>query len=192
MFASLQGQLQESQSGVPGIGFAQAQDGFDNIKFLDEELDSIRLETTGNFDHAFFTSIDIGFSYTEHSKSKLNQGFFLTKAGANADPSFSCNPNCLADAFCRQVFGHRLWQGLRQGGDDRYRPPRRRLRARHGGDHRRPGGRVAAVRAGQVEDHTAQGDIRLHGRGEDTRQCVLIAPDVGVVIQRVCQSDSWP
>lgn len=80
-------EYQESQSSIPGIGFVQAQDGFDNTKVFEEELDTFRIETSGEFEHSFFKSLNVGFNYTEHTKSKDNQGFFLTAPSWPGDGS---------------------------------------------------------------------------------------------------------
>ncbi|MBJ6123383.1 TonB-dependent receptor [Sphingomonas mollis] len=61
-----------------GIGFAQAQDGFVNTARFDEYLNSVRLDANYRFEDSFLKSINVAVRYSNHKKSKVNQGFFLT------------------------------------------------------------------------------------------------------------------
>lgn len=64
-------------SGDP-IGFAQAQDGFVNTGIFDEKLNALRFEVQKDFDGGFVRHINVGVRYSDHKKSKVNQGYFLT------------------------------------------------------------------------------------------------------------------
>lgn len=64
-------------SGQP-IGFAQAQDGFVNTGIFDETLNALRFEVQKDFDGSFVKHVNFGVRYSDHKKSKTNQGFFLT------------------------------------------------------------------------------------------------------------------
>lgn len=61
-----------------GIGFAQAQDGFVNSALFDEFLNAARLQANYRFDDSVLKSISVALRYSDHKKSKTNQGFFLT------------------------------------------------------------------------------------------------------------------
>lgn len=63
--------------GAPIIG-SDAQDGFVNAPFFDEELNSARFEVKGNVDWGIFSEFTAGINYSDRSKSKLNKGFYLT------------------------------------------------------------------------------------------------------------------
>ena len=64
------------------------------------------------------------------------------------------------------------------------------LRRRDDGVERRvPVGGVAAVGAGEVEDDEVQRIAALHHRGEGRRLLLAIAPDEGVVVERVGDRD---
>ncbi|MCW1383759.1 TonB-dependent receptor [Novosphingobium sp. KCTC 2891] len=65
------------RNGEP-IGFAQAQDGFVNTGIFDEKLNSLRFEVQKDFDGAFVRHVNVGVRYSDHKKSKVNQGYFLT------------------------------------------------------------------------------------------------------------------
>ncbi|MDE2441625.1 MAG: TonB-dependent receptor, partial [Betaproteobacteria bacterium] len=64
-------------SGNP-IGFAQAQDGFVNTGIFDEKLNALRFEVQKDFDAGFVRHVNVGVRYSDHKKSKINQGYFLT------------------------------------------------------------------------------------------------------------------
>ncbi|WP_296677431.1 TonB-dependent receptor [Novosphingobium sp.] len=65
-------------SATSPVGFAQAQDGFVNTGIFDEKLDSARFEVKANLDNGFIKTVNAGVRYSNHKKSKINQGFFLT------------------------------------------------------------------------------------------------------------------
>ncbi len=65
------------RSGQP-IGFAQAQDGFVNTGIFDEKLNSLRFEVQKDLEGSFIKHVNAGVRYSDHKKSKVNQGFFLT------------------------------------------------------------------------------------------------------------------
>jgi iron complex outermembrane receptor protein len=52
------------------------QDGFTNVADFEEELTTLRLQATKEFDGAF-TSLDFGVNYSDREKSKVNNGYFL-------------------------------------------------------------------------------------------------------------------
>lgn len=60
------------------IGFAQAQDGFVNTAIFDEELNSLRFAVEKDFEGSFIKRVNVGLRYSDHTKSKVNQGYFLT------------------------------------------------------------------------------------------------------------------
>ncbi|NHN37347.1 TonB-dependent receptor [Pseudomaricurvus alcaniphilus] len=70
--------LQESVSGIPGVGFAQAQDGFVNEAVFEEELDTFRLEAVVELSHDYIKSVNFGVQYSDRFKSKDNTGAFIT------------------------------------------------------------------------------------------------------------------
>lgn len=63
--------------GAPVIG-GDAQDGFINRPVFEEELDSIRLDLDGVLEYGIFTGVEFGVFYSDRSKSKLNEGDYLT------------------------------------------------------------------------------------------------------------------
>jgi iron complex outermembrane receptor protein len=52
------------------------QDGFTNIADFEEDLTTLRLQATKEFDGPF-TSLQFGANYSDREKSKINNGFFL-------------------------------------------------------------------------------------------------------------------
>lgn len=60
------------------IGPPNAQDGFVNRPVFDEELTTLRLDSTHNMDFFMFEKITFGVNYSDRTKSKDNQGFYLT------------------------------------------------------------------------------------------------------------------
>lgn len=67
-------------SGVPGpyFGTNDAQDGFENRPSFDEELFTARFELDGAIEFGIFTGLNIGINYSDRSKTKVNDGAFLT------------------------------------------------------------------------------------------------------------------
>lgn len=71
-------ELNTAAARAAGIGFAQAQDGFVNTARFDEYLNSVRLEANYRFDDSFLKSVNVALRFSDHEKSKDNEGFFLT------------------------------------------------------------------------------------------------------------------
>jgi iron complex outermembrane receptor protein len=71
-------QLDTPAARAAGIGFTQAQDGFVNSALFDEYLNAVRLEANYRFDDGFVKNVSVALRYSDHKKSKENQGFFLT------------------------------------------------------------------------------------------------------------------
>ena len=74
--------------GAPVIG-SDAQDGFVNRPVFEEELDSVRFEVNGVVEYSIISGISMGVNYSERSKSKINEGDYLTSPeypGAGAIP----------------------------------------------------------------------------------------------------------
>jgi len=63
--------------GAPVIG-SDAQDGFVNRPEFKEELDSIRFEVNGTVEYSIISSLNVGVNYSERTKSKINEGDYLT------------------------------------------------------------------------------------------------------------------
>ena len=64
--------------GVPGFDPNTAQDGFVNQPMFNEELDNFRVELNGNADFSIFSTYSVGLSYSDRTKSKVNEGAYLT------------------------------------------------------------------------------------------------------------------
>jgi iron complex outermembrane receptor protein len=60
------------------IGPPQSQDGFVNEPVFDEDLTTLRLDATYNFDRPFFKAVTFGVNWSDRSKTKDNRGFYLT------------------------------------------------------------------------------------------------------------------
>jgi len=72
--------------GTNGFGPSTAQDGFVNKPVFEEELDSIRLQLNGVVEWGIFTELETGLVYKDRTKSKVNNGAYLTaKVWPNAD-----------------------------------------------------------------------------------------------------------
>ncbi|QYF91814.1 TonB-dependent receptor [Massilia sp. PAMC28688] len=99
-------QLQTSVSGNPAIGFAQAQDGFVNNAVFEESLDTVRLEAVGKLDLGWINAVNVGMLYSDHAKSKDNQGYYLT---ANTWPNDGPIPES-----ARRGVADLSWAGLGQ------------------------------------------------------------------------------
>ncbi|QDP02704.1 TonB-dependent receptor [Thalassotalea sp. PS06] len=63
--------------GAPIIG-GDAQDGFVNRPEFEESLDSFRLSVNGVVEWGFISAVEAGIMYSDRSKSKLNEGDYLT------------------------------------------------------------------------------------------------------------------
>lgn len=60
------------------IDHTQAQDGFVNTGIFDETLNALRFEVQQDFEGSIIKRVNVGLRYSDHKKSKTNQGFFLT------------------------------------------------------------------------------------------------------------------
>lgn len=78
-------QLNTAAARAAGIGFAQAQDGFVNTARFKEYLNAIRLDATYRFDDSFLKSVNVALRYSDHKKSKDNEGYFLTASTYPSD-----------------------------------------------------------------------------------------------------------
>ncbi|HAW91600.1 TPA: TonB-dependent receptor [Candidatus Azambacteria bacterium] len=82
--------------GVPGFGPDTAQDGFVNQPVFEENLDSIRLQFNGFVNWGIITGVETGVAYQERTKSKINNGAFLTAPSWPDDVAIP-NPLGVAD-----------------------------------------------------------------------------------------------
>ena len=57
------------------------QDGFINKPKIEDELATLRLSTTYNFDEGFMRSVEFGVNYTNREKNKVDNGEYLTLKG---------------------------------------------------------------------------------------------------------------
>ena len=80
--------------GAPVIG-SDAQDGFVNRPEFEEELDSVRFEVNGIVEYSIISGISMGVNYSERSKSKINEGDYLTSPEYPGDGAI---PNVLGVA----------------------------------------------------------------------------------------------
>jgi iron complex outermembrane receptor protein len=62
----------------PNVGPSEAQDGFVNEPIFDEELTTLRLEAARPIELGILTQVEFGIYYSDRSKSKDNDGYFLT------------------------------------------------------------------------------------------------------------------
>ncbi|WP_026016803.1 TonB-dependent receptor [Catenovulum agarivorans] len=60
------------------IGYAEAQDGFINKPVFEEEMDAVKLSTTGLVELGPITKVHAGVRYSDRTKSKVNFGSFIT------------------------------------------------------------------------------------------------------------------
>lgn len=76
-------------AGIPGpfFGTNDAQDGFVNQPIFNESLDSIRLDVAGVLEYSVFTGVTFGVNYSDRSKTKVNNGFFITAPTYPSDGS---------------------------------------------------------------------------------------------------------
>jgi iron complex outermembrane receptor protein len=75
---SLQPVSEFQDTGIPGIGPQQAQDGFVNEPDFDEQLTTVRLDAERPLDWSVFTNVEFGLFYSDREKTKNNRGFYLT------------------------------------------------------------------------------------------------------------------
>jgi iron complex outermembrane recepter protein len=80
--------------GAPVIG-SDAQDGFVNRPEFEEELDSVRFEVNGVVEYSIISGISMGVNYSERTKSKINEGDYLTSPEYPGDGAI---PNVLGVA----------------------------------------------------------------------------------------------
>ncbi|KGJ87061.1 TonB-dependent receptor [Colwellia psychrerythraea] len=80
--------------GAPVIG-SDAQDGFVNRPEFEEELDSVRFEVNGVVEYSIISGISLGVNYSERTKSKINEGDYLTSPEYPGDGAI---PNVLGVA----------------------------------------------------------------------------------------------
>jgi len=80
--------------GAPVIG-GDAQDGFVNRPEFEENLDSIRFEVNGKVEYSIISGIEVGAVYSERTKSKINEGDYLTSPEYPGDAAI---PNVLGVA----------------------------------------------------------------------------------------------
>ncbi|MCH8537756.1 MAG: TonB-dependent receptor [Alkalimonas sp.] len=85
----------ERFQGVPGFGPDTAQDGFVNQPDFEETLDSFRLQFNGDVEWGIFRGLETGIVYKDRSKTKVNNGAFLT---ANTWPNDGPIPDVLGVA----------------------------------------------------------------------------------------------
>lgn len=93
------------------------------------------------------------------------------------------------DSHFHQPHGDRFGQAFAERGHDGHRPSHRRPGARDRGDDRLPCPCIATVCAREVQDDAPHRKVPLHHGGECTGEGIFIAPDVGVVIERIGQRD---
>ncbi|MDO6748404.1 TonB-dependent receptor [Gilvimarinus sp. 1_MG-2023] len=67
----------QASDGQP-LNYVSAQDGFVNNPDFDESLDSFRLTLNGEVDWGVVSGLEVGINYSDRSKTKINQGAFLT------------------------------------------------------------------------------------------------------------------
>jgi iron complex outermembrane recepter protein len=105
--------------GVEGFGPNTAQDGFVNKPVFSEDLDSLRLEINGVVDWSIFTQLTAGVVYSERTKSKVNNGAYLT---APTWPNDGPIPNVLgyADLSFLGIKGVVAYDGLALYNDGYY------------------------------------------------------------------------
>lgn len=70
--------------GAPVIG-SDAQDGFVNRPEFEEELNSIRVEINGTVQYSIISGISLGVNYSERTKTKINEGDYLTSKAYPGD-----------------------------------------------------------------------------------------------------------
>ena len=73
--------------GNPDFAPNTAQDGFVNQPIFDEELDTFRVDIEGLVEWSIFTKFQAGINYSDRTKSKVNNGAYLTSPRwPDADP----------------------------------------------------------------------------------------------------------
>lgn len=62
-------------------GHSNAQDGFVNNPFFDEDLNTLRLTAKGEVEFSIVSSVEFGANYSDRTKEKVNYGAFLVAPG---------------------------------------------------------------------------------------------------------------
>ncbi|KKO45087.1 TonB-dependent receptor [Arsukibacterium ikkense] len=92
-------------------GSTNAQDGFVNQPEFEETLDSIRLQLNGFVNWGIITGIETGLVYQERSKTKINNGAFLTAPSWPGDVAIP-NPLGVADLSFIGIAGVTAYDSL--------------------------------------------------------------------------------
>lgn len=66
-------------------GVNNAQDGFVNNPYFEEDLDTLRLQAEGDVEFSIVNGVEFGVNYSDRNKSKVNYGAFLIAPGFYAD-----------------------------------------------------------------------------------------------------------
>jgi len=98
---------------IPGpfFGTNDAQDGFENRPTFNEELFTARFEVDGAIEFSIFTGLNVGINYSDRSKTKVNDGAFLTAStygGTDVAPTSLGNvtlPNGLGQIIAYDALG---------------------------------------------------------------------------------------
>ena len=101
----------ERFQGQPGFGPDTAQDGFVNQPDFEETLDSIRLQFNGFVNWGIITGVETGLVYQERSKTKINNGAFLTAPSWPGDVAIP-NPLGVADLSFIGIAGVTAYDSL--------------------------------------------------------------------------------
>lgn len=62
-------------------GQSNAQDGFVNNPYFEEELNAVRLQAEGEIEFSIVKGVEFGINYSDRTKSKVNYGAFLIAPG---------------------------------------------------------------------------------------------------------------
>ena len=95
----------------PGFGPGTAQDGFVNQPEFEETLNSIRLQANGFVNWGIITAVETGLVYQERSKTKINNGAFLTAPSWPGDVAIP-NPLGVADLSFIGIAGVTAYDSL--------------------------------------------------------------------------------
>ncbi|MDX1537107.1 TonB-dependent receptor [Arsukibacterium sp.] len=101
----------ERFQGEPGFGPDTAQDGFVNQPVFEETLDSFRLQFNGFVNWGIITGVETGVAYQERSKTKINNGAFLTAPSWPGDVAIP-NPLGVADLSFIGIAGVTAYDSL--------------------------------------------------------------------------------
>ncbi|WP_372627980.1 TonB-dependent receptor, partial [Arsukibacterium sp.] len=92
-------------------GTTNAQDGFVNQPVFEETLDSLRLQFNGFVSWGIITGVETGIAYQERSKTKINNGAFLTAPSWPDDVAIP-NPLGVADLSFIGIAGVTAYDSL--------------------------------------------------------------------------------